>query len=163
MVSQGEPDLSLEQRIHQQPEDGAHRSRRNPFRFLKPHWGDGRRIFDPTTAWFSRGILLSIGLQNLGIRTPLSPYSRRQDEPPLLVLGPLQSRALNFQAIVDLFLRLLRLRRASPACPFFPLLAHFHPLAEGMIAPGPWPAASPPLAAAFIVGARGLRICRTGK
>jgi len=104
-----------------------------------------------------------IGLQNLGISTPLSADSRRQDEPPLLVLGPLQSRALDSQAIVDLFLKLLRFRRASPPHPFFPLLAGLNPLAEGMITPGPWPAASPPLAVAFIVGESGFRIGGTGK
>jgi hypothetical protein len=44
------------------------------------------------------------------------------------VLSPLQSRDLDSQAIVDLFLGLLRLGRASPARPFFPLLAGLHPL-----------------------------------
>jgi hypothetical protein len=81
----------------------------------------------------------------------------------MLVLSPLQSRDLDSQALVDLFLGLLRLWRASPARPFFPLLAGRHPIVEGMRAPGPWPATSPPLAAALIVGERGLRIRRTGK
>ena len=135
-VPQREPDRPLDQRIHQQPNDGEHRQRSNPFRFLQPYGGDSRGIFDPTKTWFSRGVLLLRDLQHLGISTPRSADSRREDEPPVLVLSPLQSRDLDSQALGDCCLGLFRLRRASPARPFFPLLAGLNPRAEGLRAPG---------------------------
>jgi hypothetical protein len=71
MLAEIEPDLPLNNRIHQQAHNGEHGQRRNPFRLLQPHWADGSRILDPAKARFSRDMLFLIRLEQLGIRTPL--------------------------------------------------------------------------------------------
>jgi len=93
--AQREPDLPLAQRLHQHPHDGEHGQRGHPFRFLKPPGGEGRRMFDPTKPWVSRGVLLLIGLSYCGLSTHLSAYRRREAEPPRLVLSLLQGRGLS--------------------------------------------------------------------
>ena len=87
MLAEIESDLPLDDGIHQQPHDGAHGQRRNPFRFLQPHRADSGRILAPAKARFHRDMLFLIRLEHLGIRTPLGLYRGGQDRPPVHVLG----------------------------------------------------------------------------
>jgi len=72
MRAQVETDLSLDHAVDQQAEHCQHSQGRDPFGLLQPHGGDRRGILDPAKAGFYRGILVLIGLENIGIRTDLS-------------------------------------------------------------------------------------------
>jgi hypothetical protein len=67
------------------------------------------------------------------------------------------------QAIADLNLGGFRLRRTASLCPLLGNTNRFHPIVEGMIAPGGWLAAPPSLPTPFIVGNGRLRIGGTSK
>jgi hypothetical protein len=67
---------------HRQPGPG-----RNPFRLLEPHGGDRRGMLDPTKPRLSRGILVLIGLENVGSATPLSAHGRGQPHPSIGLFG----------------------------------------------------------------------------
>jgi len=63
MIAEIESDLSLDHRLHQQPNDSEHGQRRKPFRFLQPHGADGGRILAPAKARFHGDMLLMIRLE----------------------------------------------------------------------------------------------------
>ena len=71
MVVEIQSDLPLDHGIHEQSHHREHGQGRNPFGFLQPYWGDSCWILDPAKARFHRDILLLIGLEYLGIRTPV--------------------------------------------------------------------------------------------
>ena len=87
MLAEIESNLPLDDGIHQQPYDGEHGQRRNPFGFLQPHRADSGGILDPAKARFQRDMLFLIRLEHLGIRTLLWPHCRGEDSPPVRVLG----------------------------------------------------------------------------
>src|SRR5215475_3664877 len=70
MGAQVQTNLSLDNAIDQQADNGEHRQGRNPFGFLEPHGRDRRRVLDPTKTRLYSGILLLIGFENLCV--PLS-------------------------------------------------------------------------------------------
>ena len=70
-------------------------------------------MLDPAKARFHGDMLLLIRLEHLGIRTHLWPYSGGQDGPPVRVLGRDQGLWVHDQAIADLDLECLRLRRTA--------------------------------------------------
>ncbi len=163
MIAEIESDLPVDYRLHQQPHDGEPGQRRNPFRFLQPHRADGGGILDPAKARFHGAMLFLIRLENLGIRTHRWPHSGGQDGPPVHVLGGDQGLCVHDQAIADLDLGCLGLRRTASTRPLFGGTDRFHTIVESMIAPKAWLAAPPSLTTAFIVGDGRLGVGRTGK
>ena len=161
VITEIEADLPLDHRIHQSPHDGEHGQRRHPFRLLQPHRTDGGRILDPAKAWFHRDRLLLIRLEHLDIRTRLGPQRGRQDRPPVRVRGRDHSRCGHAQPIADLDLGHLGLRRTASTRPLVGRPDGCHTIVERMIAPEPWPAATPALPPAFIVGDGRLSVGRT--
>ena len=156
-------DLPWDHRLHQSPHDGEHGQRRHPFRFLQPHRTDGGRILDPATAWFHREMLRLIRLEPLDSRTRLGPQRGRQDRPPVRVRGRDHSRCGHAQPIADLDLGHLGLRRTASTRPLVGRPDGCHTIVERMIAPELWPAATPALPPACIVGDGRLSVGRTSK
>ena len=120
-------------------------------------------MLEPAKARFHGDMLLLIRLEHLGIRTHLWPYSGGQDGPPVRVLGRDQGLWGHDQAIADLDLGCLRLRRTASTRPLFGGADRVHLLVESMIAPKARLAAPPSLPSACIVGDGCLSVGRTGK
>ena len=83
MRVQIEANLPLDDAIDQQTDHRQHGQGRNPLRLLEPHGSDSRGILDPTKPRFYSGILVLIGLENIGIATHLSVASRGQHHPAI--------------------------------------------------------------------------------
>jgi hypothetical protein len=114
-------------------------------------------MLDPAKAWFHRALLRLIRLAHLDLRTRLGPPRGRQDRPPGCGLG--REQRLCGQA--DLDLGHLGLRRTASARPLWGRADCGHTIVERMIAPAPWPAATPALPPAFSVGDSRLSVGRT--
>ena len=105
--------LPLDHCVYEEANDREHGQRGNPLRLFEPHRANGGGILDPAKAWFYGGILLLIGLEYLGIRTHLWLHRGGQDGPPVSVLGGDQRLWVHDQAIADLDLGCLGLRRTA--------------------------------------------------
>src|SRR4029453_1294524 len=149
MLTEVEAYLPLDHGIHQQSHDREHGQRRNPFRFLQPYGADGSRVLDPTKARFYRDMLFLIGLQDLRLRTHLGLHRRGQDGPSVRVLGGDQGLPVHDEAIADLDMGPLGLRRTAAPGPFLGDTDRFYTIVEGVITPGVRrggpPAPPPPL------------------
>ncbi len=99
MGEEVEADLPLDEAVDQQADDGEPRQGGNPFWFLQPYRGDGRGVLDPTKSRFHGGILVLIGLENLGIRPYLRGHRRREYGPPIVLLWVTQDLDLDHHAI----------------------------------------------------------------
>src|SRR5262245_58769879 len=146
MLAEIASDLPLDDRIHEQPHDGAHGHRRNPFRFLQPHRADGGGILDPAKARFHRDRLFLIRLTYLGIRTRLWSHRGGQHGPSVRVLGGDQRLWVHDEAIADLHLGCFGLRRTASTRPFWRDTDRFDPIVQDMVTPRPWLAPTPPRA-----------------
>jgi hypothetical protein len=107
-------------------------------------------------------MLVVIGLENLGIRTDLSPNWGRQDRPPLLGLALSPALHLHEHSVALLHLRPFCCRRTSPARPSLPLAERLDAIAQGRKTPGPGPAPPDAGGAAFIDRDGRFGVCRTG-
>ena len=119
MVAEIQADLPLDHRIHAQPHHSQHGPGRNPFGVLQPHGTDGGGSLDPATTRFHRDMVFLIRLEPLDIRPLLSPQGGGQDGPPLRVFRGAQGLWAHDQAIADLHLGDLGLRRPAAPRPLF--------------------------------------------
>src|SRR5262245_23386006 len=71
-------------------------------------------MLDPAQARFYGGILVLIGLENVGIRTDLSADRGGQHGPSVVLFSICQGLDLDHEAIARLHRRWLQLRRPSP-------------------------------------------------
>ena len=163
MIAEIQSDLPLDHGIHKQPHHREHGQCRNPFRFLQPHRTDGGGILDPAKAWFHRDVLFLVRLEHLGIRTLLGPQGGRQDSPSVRVLSGAQGLWAHAEAIADLNLGSLRLRRTAATSPRFRDTDRFYTIVQGMVTLRPGLAPTPPLASPFVLCNGGLRVGGTGK
>src|SRR5262247_1976315 len=143
MVAEIQADLPLDDRIHEQPYHREHGQGRNPCGFLQPYRTDGGGLLDPAKARFHGAMLFLIGLEQLGIRTPFWPHRGREDGPPVRVLRGHQGLWVYPEAIADLDLRDLRLRRTTSPRPRLRHTDRVDLVAQAMVPPRPRLASTP--------------------
>ena len=97
-------------------------------------------------------MLFLIRLEPLGIRTHLWRYRGGEDGPPVRVLGRDAGLWVHDQAIADLDLGRLGLRRTASTRPFFRDTDRFDSIMPAMVTPRPWLAPTPSLATPFVLG-----------
>jgi hypothetical protein len=110
MGKEVQTDLPLDAGIHQHTNDREQRYSRNAFGFLQPHRGNGHGMLAPTNPGVSRGILIGIDLEHLGIRTSLKGHCCSEDGSPIGLLWVPQAFNLRHQAIAGLRRGWLHLR-----------------------------------------------------
>lgn len=162
MVAEMQADLPLDHSIHEQPHDREHSQGRKPCGFLQPHGTDRGRVLDPAKARFHRDMLFLIRLEHLDIRTLLGPQCGGQDRPPMCLLSGKQGLWVHDQAIADLNLGNLGLRRTASPRPLFGSADCFHMIVEHMRAPEARRTAPPSRPTAGIVAESRLGVGRTG-
>src|SRR5262249_20532249 len=163
MHAQGETDLSLDHAVDEQAQHRQPRYGRDPFGFLQPHGGDCRRILDPTKTRFHRGLLVLIGLENVGSSTDRSVDRGGQHRPPIVLFSLGQGLDLNHEAIARLYWRWGHLRRPAPTGAARAAGLCHAVIADRLIPPGAWAAASSSRPPALILRDGGFGIRLTGK
>src|SRR5215831_11780341 len=138
MRVQIEAHLPLDDAIDQQTDNRQHGQGRNPFRLLEPHGSDSRGILDPSKPRFYSGILVLIGLENVGIATHLSVASRGQHHPALDLVWVGERLHVHDQTIAYLQGRRVALGGTPPPRPSRAAGVGNDPLAYRMIPPRVW-------------------------
>jgi hypothetical protein len=114
MRAAGQTDLSLDHVVDQQAQHGQHGQGRNAFGLLQPHGTDRGGVLHPAQARFSRGILIVIGLKNVGIRTDLRVDRCGQHRPPRVLFRIGEGLDLSLEPIARRRRGRVRLRWPSP-------------------------------------------------
>lgn len=140
------PAWPREDGVDQEANDREHGQRRHPFRLFEPHRTEGGRMLDPAKAGLPGGLLLLIGLEQLGIRTYFRRHRGGQDSPSGSVLGGHHGLWVDHQARAALTRGGLCLGRPPSARALFGNAAGRHTIVPGMLTPGAGLAAAPPVA-----------------
>src|SRR6516164_9409071 len=140
------PAWPREDGVDQEANDREHGQRRHPFRLFEPHRTEGGRMLDPAKAGLPGGLLLLIGLEQLGIRTYFRRHRGGQDSPSGSVLGGHHGLWVDHQARAALTRGGLCLGRPPSARALFGNADGRHTIVPGMLTPGAGLAAAPPVA-----------------
>jgi hypothetical protein len=114
MRAEVQTDLALDHVVDQQAQHGQHGQGRNAFGFLQPHGPDRGGVLHPAKARFYRGILVVIGLKNVGIRTGFRVDRGGQHRPPSVLFRIGEGLDLYREPIARLHSGRVRLRWPSP-------------------------------------------------
>src|SRR5262249_5285539 len=121
------------------------------------------RILDPTKTRFHCGILVLIGLENVGIATHLSGHGRGQHEPSSGLLWVGERLHVYYQAIPCLSRGRGRLSRTPPPRTSRAARVSDDTIADGMIPPRMWTAPATARLVVFILRNSRCGIRLTGK
>src|SRR5262245_8870611 len=143
MRVQREAPLPLDEAIDQQTDNRQHGQGRNPFRLLEPHGSDRRGILDPTKPRFYSGILVLIGLENVGIATHLRVHGRGQHHPSISLVWVGERLYVHSQAIAGLQRGRVALGGTPPPRPSRAAGVGDDTIVYRMIPPRVWTATAP--------------------
>src|SRR5262249_58441388 len=112
-----------------------------PLRFHEPNGSDRRGILDPTKPRFYSGILVLIGLENVGIATHLRGHGRGQHHPSISLFWVGECLYVHDQAIACLQRGRVTLGGTPPSSPSRAAGVGGDTIAYRMIPPPGWAAA----------------------
>jgi hypothetical protein len=163
MHAQGQTDLSLDHAVDEQPQYRQHREGRDPCGLLQPHGSARRGILEPAKAGFYSGLVGLIGPKNVGSRTARRGARGGQHRPPIVLFSIGQSLDFDLKAIARLPRRGLPLRRTSSTGAARAARCCHTVIADRMIPPQAWAAASSSLAPALLRSDRRFGIGQAGE